>query len=257
VREALEERVRTSVKALASGLGEVVRDASRRREERRVMRLRDPHKHEAFEEEGLGEIVANWWGAVMAKGPAIFGRSTEARDGGGNSDIEVEVGTQTSAEATTKGVIFTNTTTTTTNATDQRHSTPAVVYDKPTGSMQIVDLTMEASGTPLLPLPQQNVEEEETIVAIGAGAQLFPGKAGPYGGSNGDEERLASGSSGDVVHDIYNGTKKAVNGVVEGVQMGKGVVEGAEERGQERAKKGPENGPGGSRTWRSDAFNFK
>lgn len=256
-RQALENKVRTSMEVLASGLGEVVKDARERREERRVKRSRvhDPlHPREQLErdgEEGLKQIIADWWSALMGKLPEVFGRGadSEPREEGDNSDIEVEVETQTSAEATSKGVIFTNTTTTTTkNTAEQPHSTPAIVYDKPTGSMRAVDLTMEAVGTPLPLPPQQDVEEEETVVAIGGSAQLFPGKPGPFGGSS-EGGTFSEG----VVDGIRDGAKKAMNEIVEGVQRGSGVVESVEERWRERGKKENDSG---KRTWRSDAFDF-
>jgi hypothetical protein len=240
-----------SMEILASGLGEVARDARKRGEERRVKRLREYREQEEDGEEGLKEFIRDWWSALVVKLPAAFGRGadSEPREEGDNSDIEVEIETQTSAEATTQGVIFTNTTTkTTTNTTEQPDSIPAMVYDKPTGSMKTVDLTTEVIGTP----PQQDVEEEEMVVAIGGGAQLFPGKPGPFGESSSDEA-----FSGGIVDGIRDGAKKAVNGVVEGVQRGKGVVENVEERRRERGKK--ENDSSGSRTkrtWRSDAFDF-
>ena len=256
LRQALEDKARMSMEILASGLGEVARDARKRGEERRVKRLREYREQEEDGEEGLREFITDWWSALVVKLPAAFGRGadSEPREEGDNSDIEIEVETQTSAEATTKGVIFTNTTTKTTkNTTEQPSSTSAMVYDKPTGSMKAVDLTMEAIGTPLPLPPQQDVEEEEMVVAIGGGAQLFPGKPGPFGESSSDEGAF----SGSVVDGIRDGAKKAVNGVVEGVQRGKGIVESVEERRLERGKK--ENNSGSSkrkRTWRSDAFNF-
>ena len=261
LRRALEDRVRTSMEVLAGGLGDVVRDARQRGEERRVKAHHDllhPQEQEKDREDSLKEIMADLWGAGMAKLLAAFGKGahSELREEGDDSDIEVEVETQTSAEATSKGVIFTNTTTTTTtNTTEQPDSTPAMVYDKPTGSMRTVDLTMEAIGTRVPLPPQQNVEEEETVVAIGGGAQLFPGKPGPFGESKCD----GGGFSAGIADDIRDGAKKAVNGVVEGVQSGNNVVESVEERWRERGKQ--ENVPRNSRTrrkrtWRSDAFDF-
>jgi len=249
---------------LANGLGQV-RDASRRKEERRVRGLREncdkqhpQEQGEEFGEESFAEIMANWWGAVIAKGPAIFGRSTEAQEGGANSDNEVEVETQRNAEATAKGAIFTNTTTTTTtSAADQLHNTPAVVCDKPRRPIQVVDLMMEASGTPLPPPPQQNIQQEESVMAIGGGAQLSLGKAGPYGESNGDEERLG-GSGKGVGSSPRDGAKKVANEAIGGIQWDKNAAESVEERRQERTQKGivPRDSRG-ERTWRSNAFDFK
>ena len=257
LRQALEDKVRVGMEVLASELGEVARDARKRGEERRVKRLREYREQEEDGEEGLKEFITDWWSALVVKLPAALGRGgaeSEPREEGDNSDIEVEIETQTSAEATTKGVIFTNTTTKTTiNTTEQPDSTPAMVYDKPTGSTKTVDLTMEVSGTPVALAPQQDVEKEEVVVAIGGEAQLFPGKPGPFGESSSDEGAF----SGGVVDGIRDGAKKAVNGVVEGVQRGKDVVESVEERRRERGKK--ENDSGSSRrkrTWRSDAFDF-
>jgi len=244
LRQALEDRVRMSMEVLASGLGEVVRDARQRGDERRVKEHHDPlhpQEQEKDREESLKEIMADWWGAIMAKLLVAFGKGadSESQEEGDDSDcIEVEVETQTSAEATSKGVIFTNTTTTTTtNTIEQPDSTPAMVYDKPMGTMRTVDLTMEGIGTPLPLSSQQNVEEEETVVAIGGDAQLFPGKPGPFGESKSD----GGGFSAGIIDGIRDGAKKAVNGVVEGVQSGNSVVESVEGRWRERgARKCPQ-----------------
>jgi hypothetical protein len=260
LRKALEDKVRMNVEALASGLGDVVRDARERGEERRVKRLRahrdrlHPQEKEKDGEEGFKEIIADWWSALMGKLPAVFGRGADSEPREGDkSDDEVEAETQTSAEATRKGVIFTNTTTTTTTTTaEQPHSTPAMVYDKPTGSMRTVDFTIEAVGTPLPLPPQQDVEEEETVVAIGGGAQLFPGKPGPFGESS-DGGTFTAG----VVDGIRDGAKKAMNEIVEGVQRSNVLVESVEERRRERGKKESDSSNSRrKRKWRSDAFDF-
>ncbi|KIM42392.1 hypothetical protein M413DRAFT_10535 [Hebeloma cylindrosporum] len=258
LRQALEDRVRVSMEVLASGLGEVVRDVRKRGEERKLRNASRPPGQDQDGEEGLKEFITDWWSALIAKLPVILGRgaNSEPRElEEGEIEVEVETQTSTSAEATSKGVIFTNTTTTTTTDTkeQQAHSTSAMVFDKPTGSMRTVDLTMEAIGTPLPLPPQQEVEEEEIVVAIGGGAQLFPGKPGPFGESSKDGGAFSAG----VVGGMKDGAKRAVNGVVEGVHMGKDVVESVEERLRERGKK--ERHPGDSRrkrTWISDAFDF-
>jgi Family of unknown function (DUF5923) len=96
-------------------------------------------------------------------------------------------------------------------------------------------------------------EEDETVVAIGAGAQLFPDQAGAY-----DEDNTRP-TSEVVVEEVVERVRVVVNGtreVVEGVAEVREEVERAERRRRQRVRfEGihSENDEGG---WRSSAFDL-
>ncbi|KAH9477708.1 hypothetical protein JR316_0009934 [Psilocybe cubensis] len=273
VKQAVEEKIRSSLDVLALSLGEVARDAKIKGETRRRDRYRERiaqgegivskdsvmaglglTKHELEDEvaaaDGFADILSDWWSAVLHTGPAALKRMSQSdstRDEG-NQHIE----TSTSTEATSKGLIFTSTTTTTTTTTEEPRGIPAMVYHPATNSMERVDMTMDAVDGAYVPHEAEREEEETVQIAVGAGAQLFPGKAGPYDGSSG--EHSGEDERRGFVQDVKDTTNKVVDTAVQGASEGLNTVQRAEERWEDRSKK--EHKTGKERTWKSKAFDF-
>ncbi|PPQ93758.1 hypothetical protein CVT25_008138 [Psilocybe cyanescens] len=271
VKQAVEEKVRQGLDVLALGLGEVVKDAKLRGEARRGDRLREriaqgegivsrdsvmagmglsrrEMEEEIMEEDGVAELLGDWWSAVLHTGPTVLGRV--AAVGTDEQDGTEHVETRTSTEATAKGLTFTSTTSTTTMTTEEPHGVPAMVYHPATNSMERVDMTMNNIDSAYVP-PQTEHEEEETVqVAIGAGSQLFPGKAGPYDGGA-SEDRSEEGPG--LVQGIKDIAHKAVDTAVQGTREGVDAVQRAEERWDDQSKKEQRTK---TKTWKSKAFDF-
>ena len=234
VRQALEDKIRLGLHDLALGLGAVAKDARqkgeiRRARERSRLAQEDPASGKGLVEEdvveGPRELLTDWWGAILQKGPMVLGYDIQNGDKVGDGQEEV-VETNTRTEATMKGIIHSSTTKT----TEQPKATPVMVYNKASRSMEIVNQEIEGRD------PSSH-SEEETVVAIGGGAQLFPGKGG---NDHEDQQSLLVG--------IRESAKKAVNGVVEEGE----AVERIEDRWRQRKQAEKRS----SETWKSGAFEF-
>ena len=207
VRQALENKIRLGLYGLALSLGAVAKEAKRKGEIRKAReRLRliqeDPTGRMGLVEEDVGEgpreILTDWWSAILQKGPMVFGYENGDKVGDGQ-----EVETNTRTDATMKGIIHSSITKT----TEQPKRIPVMEYNRASGSMGIDS-------------------EEETVVAIGGGAQLFPDKGGN------DQQSLLEG--------VRDRAQETVNAVVE---AGEGIW------GKTRK---PEK-----ETWKSDAFDLQ
>ena len=231
VRQALEDKVRLGLHDLALSLSAVAKDAKqkgeiRRAKERSRLVQEDPAGGKGLDEddvvEGPREFLTDWWSAILEKGPMVFGY-----------DIQNEVETNTRTEATMKGIIHSSTTKTT---TEQPKGTPVMVYNKASRSMEIVNHDIEERDS------SSHTSEEETVVAIGGGAQLFPGKGGNHDHDEGQQQSL--------LEDVRDSAKKAVKEVVEGLDEAGETVERIEDRCGEREQVEERS----SETWKSDAF---
>ncbi|KDR72634.1 hypothetical protein GALMADRAFT_270594 [Galerina marginata CBS 339.88] len=275
VKQGLEEKARGALEVLARGLGEIARDAQRRGAARRAQAVigygkmgtgkgkgkgkekqketepkqRDRanlrrvvlEKTAVTQKDDLTEVLGDWWSAILHTGPAVFGRaaSDENVEGGdvdANTDSYVEVQTRKSFDASPKGLVFTSTTTTTTNL---KTAPTTVVEEQPTGtdvmdSRGKADLTMEDAHGSSEPR-RDPLDEEEVVVAIGSGKpQLFPGKAGAPVDSEGPG--------------LVQGVKE---NVVKAMDNGKDIVERVGERWDERMQKERKK-----ETWKSTVFDF-
>ncbi|KAF8970194.1 hypothetical protein BDZ97DRAFT_1792384 [Flammula alnicola] len=233
VRQALQEKVGAALDVVSKGLGAVVKEAKQNGEVRLAKQRSDTVERagsglseEEEPEEGLAEILSDWWRAILHAGPMVFGydatTDSEGRDDAGEA---VNVETTTRMDATTKGVVYTSTT------TEQPLGTPAMVYNESTDTME--------RGAP------QPESQEETVIAVGGGAQLFPGKAGPYGATDQGEER-------GILEQVRDTTNEGVNAAIRGLQEGSEAVENMEGRWDERSKEERRS----KKTWKSKAFDF-
>ena len=143
--------------------------------------------------------------------------------------------TSTRTEATMKGIIHSSTTKT----TEQPKETPLMVYNKASRTMEIVGQDIKESGS-------SSHSEEETVVAIGGGAKLFPDKGSNHDHDHEDQQQC-------LLEGVHDSAKKAVNEVVEGLDETGEAVERIEDRWGER-KQAEERS---SETWKSDAFDFQ
>ena len=239
VRQALEDKIRFGLRDLALSFGAVAKDAKqkgeiRRAKERSRLVQEDPASGKGLLEEdvveGPREFITDWWSAVLQKGPMALGYDIQNGDKDGDGQGKVVEETNTRTEATMKGIIHSSTTKT----TEQPKGTPVMVYKKASRSMEIVNHDIEGRDS-------SSHSEEETVVAIGGGAQLFPGKGGD---DHEDQQSLLEG--------VRESAKKAVNEVVEGLDEAGEAIERLEDRWGER-KQAEERS---SETWKSDAFEF-
>jgi len=206
-----------------------------------------------YEDSGdMIDVLGDLWAAVLRKGPEVFGSEKEGEEG-------VEHFSTTQVGFTKKGVVVSSTETAV--RTEQPAASPAMTSRLTMGheQMETVNLTMEGVGTvpwtrPVrpgeAPLPVKKVDvEEETIVAVGGGAQLFPGKGGPYdGGASTTEEH---GNDKGLVGLGVESVKKGVEGVKRGLDIG---VEAAGK--MNRFAEGVQKPGDRSEGWRSNVFDF-
>ncbi|KAF9564543.1 hypothetical protein CPC08DRAFT_705282 [Agrocybe pediades] len=239
VKHAMEKKIRESLEDLAVGLGEMSRDAARRAEKR------EKTSSPSSAEEGLSEILRDWWGAMLKVGPTLFGRSSVG--GEEEEDERVEVVTRSNVQSTSKGLIYKNVTTTKTAEEVEPSGIPAMYFNPTTNTMEPVSLTMEDVDAEYQ-APRVEVEEEETVVAVGGGAQLFPGKAGAYGVDHEETDERTR-----LLDTVKQTAREAVEEAKDGVKRGVDVVEEAGKRWEERNKMEVKDN---KKTWRSDAFNF-
>ena len=239
VRQALEDKIRLGLRNLALSLGAVAKDAKqkgeiRRAKERSRLVQEDPASGKGLLEEdvveGPREFLTDWWSAVLQKGPMVLGYDIQNGDKVGDGQGKVVEETNTRTEATMKGIVHSSNTKT----TEQPKGTPVMVYNKASRSMEIVNHDIEGRDS--------SSHSEETVVAIGGGAQLFPGKGG-----NGHE-----GQQG-LLEGVRKSAKKAVNEVAEGLDEAGEAIERLEDRWGERKQAEKRS----SETWKSDAFEFQ
>ena len=239
VRQALEDKIRLGLRDLALSLGAVAKDAKqkgeiRRAKERSRLVQEDPDSGKGLLEEdvveGPREFLTDWWSAVLQIGPMVLGYDIQNGDKVGDGQGKVVEETNTRTEATMKGIVHSSNTKT----TEQPKGTPVMVYNKASRSMEIVNHDIEGRDS--------SSHSEETVVAIGGGAQLFPGKGG-----NGHE-----GQQG-LLEGVRESAKKAVNEVAEGLDEAGEAIERLEDRWGERKQAEKRS----SETWKSDAFEFQ
>ena len=117
-------------------------------------------------------------------------------------------------DATLKGVVCTST-------TAQQQPT-ATVYDR--SSQEVNDAPAPRAGKGRQELTENSkADAYETVVAVGGGPQLFPGKGGPYGARNDD---TASGVNDEERHGLIEGLKKLADDADDGVRRGRKVIWG-------------------------------
>jgi hypothetical protein len=239
VRQALEDKIRIGLHDLAFSLGAVAKDAKqkgdiRRARERSRLVQEDPASGKGLVEEdvveGPREFLTDWWSAILQKGPMVLGYDSQNGDKVVDGQGKV-VETNTRTEATMKGIIHSSTTKT----TEQPKGTPVMVYNKANRSMEIVNHDIEGRES-------SSHSEEETVVAIGGGVQLFPGK---------DHHEDHEDQQQSLLEDVRESAKKAVNEVVEG--MDEAAIERVEDRWGERKQAEKRT----SESWKSDAFEFQ
>ncbi|KAF8999148.1 hypothetical protein BDQ17DRAFT_1328488 [Cyathus striatus] len=199
---AVEEKIRSGLGWFAVGVGRLLAESKERRKQRRVaqrdsIKYREPiwnmaQIEDEIEDETTTDLISDWWSALVEKGPEAFG----------------------------KGVIYTSVTT-----TQQPGPGPVMNPIVSPEEMETFDLTQE-DYTFRRPSPEEMdrmQHEEETVVAVGTGAQLFPGKIGPSGQSNGEE------SEPPLSDRVKNAVKTGAEGITKGIDNAKAKIQdGAE-----------------------------
>jgi len=151
VKKALEDKVRTGLEELSQGLGDAIVDVQQNATAREG----------AEGTPGCAAVIGDWVRAlVKALIKHMHREDAECIDG---------LKATTRVDATLKGVVYTSTT-----AQQQPTATPLMAHDRSNNEVNA-------------PAPRGGLEGDseadayETVVAVGGGSQLFPGKGGPYG----------------------------------------------------------------------------
>lgn len=166
--------------------------------------------------------LEDYWNASLIKIPLLFKNTSTAPR---NEPVEPAVQVESHTTATLKGIIHTTTTITSQLEPDA-----------------------DESDSSLLPVP----EPEESILAIGGGAQLFPNKGGPY--AYGEREDTADEMVEEVIDELEEGVEivkaKTLDAVEEAVEVRQNI-ERADDRRLER-----EHAEGLKKGWRSLVFDW-
>ncbi|TFK41696.1 hypothetical protein BDQ12DRAFT_625737, partial [Crucibulum laeve] len=214
VKSAAEEQMRKLLAVLALGFGRLQAEAKKRGVLRRQTRTKMARRQEMRrigdegeledEEDVYVDILGDWCGAIIDTGPEAFGHS-KLDDVDEDEDLLIE--TDTNIHPTTKGIVYTSSTITT---------------QQPTGHT-VMNTNSET----------EEVDTSETVVAIGAGPQLFPGKGGPYRERN-DAEEEAAGERRRFTDEARDVLHTGVGGIKKGIDIGVGALKSGEE-GMKRA----------------------
>lgn len=282
-KRTLEKRVRKALEAMASGMALIMMEAKERaagrcvryfslREGRELRRdeYNSGYEYGEEEEEEDGEMkFSDFYSALLERGPEIFTYYT-----GGDlpsqrqrSQRGKSIHTETHTELTGRGVVFTKQT----HKHIQHQPVPSNSMVIPPPGLLSND-EENAEDFDLLRQrerewtdreqemrreenDEQSSEDEQVRVAVGTGAQLFPGKGGPYGVSKdtqGPGKTLMQEVREDVeqvrgeAQERYESVKGRAEEGYENVNKGKERL--VERRERERA--------GGIMDWRSSAFDF-
>ncbi|PPQ70991.1 hypothetical protein CVT24_009947 [Panaeolus cyanescens] len=217
LQRVIEEQIHAKLQGLSHSLGEIVQEASRLSEYRKLKRRGRGRESK----DGALNVLGDFWNALLEVGPQAFGYDkNEKRD----------KRTESSLEATSRGLVYTSKQV----VTEQPRGTPSMTMDPATGTVTKVDLTMEDIGGP----QGRVVEGEETVVAVGLGGQLFPDQldtTASYGAAeDGDSRRLGEG-----VRDAAGGAQQVAGHV-----------------GDRWAESSRRESNTAMKTWRSKAFDL-
>lgn len=223
VKKALEDKVRNGLEELSQALGDAIVDV----------------QQNAVAREGAEGTLE--WAAVIGDWVRALVKALIKHTHRDDAECVDGSKTTTHMDATLKGVVYTST-----MAQQQPTATPPMVYDR---SSEEVNAPAPRGGK-----GRQELEEDfeadayETVVAVGGGPQLFPGKGGPYGVRNDD---AASGGNDEERQGLIEGLKRLADDAVDGARRGREIVGEAGANWDER-KKVEAQGNG----WRSEAFNI-
>jgi len=211
VGRMVEAQVKTGLEAVEKVLSDVAGEGHKKRLER-------AKADGAVSQEEVPLHFADYWDALLEKGPSIFSKKEDP-----------------DSEATPDS--------------EEGSSTPAVEVESRTtlGMKGIVRTTVTQPSN-------GSAEPSETVLAIGGGAQLFPGLGGPYDEDEDEGVGVLQEARRDVeeaVLDVVGGVRGAVEGVVDGAVRARKDLENAETR--ERLKEREERRKEG---WRSQAFDW-
>jgi len=222
VKKALEDKVRTGLEELSQGLGDAIVDVQRNAIAREG----------AEGTPGWAAVIGDWVRALVN----TLVKHTHRDD----AECVDGLKTTTRVDATLKGVIYTSTT-----AQQQPTATPPMAYDR---SNKEVNAPAPGGGNGRQELEgDSEVDAYETVVAVGGGSQLFPGKGGPYGARNDD---AASGKNDEERQGLIEGLKRLADDADDRVRWRREVIGEAGALCNEGNKVGAQgNG------WRSGAFN--
>lgn len=259
-RQTLEERVRKVLEAVASGVALIIMEAKERAVNRRVRQSVRAHGTSRFrrrtgecEDEEDGKMkLSDLYAAFLERGPEIFRYYT-------NSDIDAA--TETHAELTNRGIILSKQTHTHIQR-HQRHS-PAI---SPTTIIPLPGSANDGENVEDIEFPSQQEREDESSVAerpkssseetqmrvaVGTGAQLFPGKGGPY-----DAMKNTTRIGKTALQEVENSVQEAKTNIEEGYERIKGGYQQGKGKGKRFTKQRECECECEGRDWRSSVFDF-
>ncbi|KAJ3563896.1 hypothetical protein NP233_g8646 [Leucocoprinus birnbaumii] len=278
-RQTLEERIRKLLEAMSSGMALVLMEAKERAVSRRVKQLslreigQSGEEQREFEEEEDGQLkIADLYATLLERGPEIFAYYTGSEVSSGFARRKRKTAhTETHTQLTGRGVIFSKQTHTAVH--HEPGVSPSMIIPPPgltddEGNVDDFGLLREQEREYEREIAESSGElssEEETHevrVAVGTGAQLFPGKCGPYGvpRDTRDAGKAILQEVREGVEQVKEGVHVARESLEDGYNKAKaGVREGYESvKGKERrfAERRERERQGAGSDWRSSAFDL-
>ncbi|KAF5351172.1 hypothetical protein D9756_008342 [Leucocoprinus leucothites] len=266
-KQTLEERVRKALEAMASGMALIVKETKERAVRRRVRQLslyedgQTVRENREFEEEEDGQVkLRDFYAILLERGPEIFAYYT-----GGKASVD----TETHTELTSRGVVFTEQTHTH-HVQHQPGILPTMMIPPQgltddEGNVDDFGLHREQEREYEREMAGESIQEEETHevrVAVGTGAQLFPGKGGPYGAPK-DTKGAGKAVLQEVregVEQVKQGAEQARESLENGYENVKGKVqegyEGVKGKGRRFGERREREREGARWDWRSSAFDL-
>lgn len=251
-KSVLEERLHKGLEAMSRGAALVLMEAKERAINRRVRAMAENKRKPVgadSEEDGKMKI-SDVYAALLERGPEIFAYYTD----------QGPAHTETHAETTGRGIVYSRQTHTQVQQPVASGSMvippPALTDDE--GNLEDPSLLRE-EGAMRYPAGADQVhgvgeETKEVTVTVGTGAQLFPGKGGPYGApkdtgtaGNGLAKDVRRGAEG-MLRDIKEGTEQVTD------EAGRVKREYENAKGKERRKM--RRGGAGVGDWWSPAFDL-
>jgi len=249
VKQTLEERIRKVLEAVASGMALIMMEAKERAVNRRVRRSvhtrsGSQSRGETGEDEEDGKMkFSDLYATLLERGPEVFRYYT-------SSNVDNGTATTTETELTNRGIIFSKQD----HAHIQGHEQQQQPGISPTMIIPLSGSVDNEGGVggdenSMNECPESSSEEAQVRVAVGTGAQLFPGKGGPY-----DVPKNTNRTSKIVLQEVEDSVQEARANIEEGYERIKGGYERGKGKGKRFTKQREHECE--ERGWRSSAFDF-
>ena len=237
-RQTIEEGIRKVLEAMASGMALIMMEAKERAANRRVRQSvrtrsgsRSRGKTDEDEDEEDGKMkLSDLYATLLERGPEVFRYYTSSNIDNGSATT-----TEMHTELTNRGIIFSKQD----HAHIQGHKQRQQPSIKPSISPTMIiplpgsvdnEGDVEGDENSMNECPESSSEEAQVRVAVGAGAQLFPGKGGPY-----DVPKDTNRTGKTVLQEVEDSVQEARTNIEEGYERIKGRYERGKGKGKERS----------------------